>query len=209
MPYVVTLTDYRPSPRYDSLPWTQARIEEGATATGTFTALETINLSPVDSDPSNPAWRNFTTQLGTAPDLWYRIVFLDATGDLGLPTFPVQNSSTGRPIYATTTELARLVRVDENQRHSSLRRVLESAATEIDSEIGATDIEGTTLPYGAPPAIVTEVNLERAVEHWAQMQAPWGIVGLGSETGPMYTAKDSWDRHALKLMPLKGSWGLA
>src|SRR6476646_10994576 len=120
MPYVVTLTDYRPSPRYDALPWTQARIEEGLTATGTFAALETINLSPVDADPSNPAWRNFTTQLGTAPDLWYRVVFLDATGDLGLPTFPVQNSSTGRPIYATTTELARLLRVTENDRHASL-----------------------------------------------------------------------------------------
>jgi len=87
--------------------------------------------------------------------------------------------------------------------------VLESAATEIDSEIGVTDINGTTLPYGAPPSIVSEVNLERAVEHWAQMQAPWGIVGLGSETGPMYTSQDSWNRHANKLSPLKGSWGLA
>ena len=38
------------------------------------------------------------------------------------------------------------------------------------------------------------------------MQAPCGIVGLGDD-GATYTAKDSWDRHALKLMPLKGSWG--
>lgn len=209
MPYVVTLTDYRPSPRYDSLPWTQVRIEEGTASTGTFVALETQNLSPVDSDPSNPAWRNFTTQLGTAPDLWYRVVFLDATGDLGLPTFPVQNSSVSRAIYATTTELARLLRVTENDRHPSLRRVLEAAAQEIDDEIGPADIDGNALPYGAPPAIVAEVNLERAVEHWKQMQAPWGIVGLGGDLGAMYSAKDSWERHALKLASLKGSWGLA
>jgi hypothetical protein len=208
VPYVVTLEDYRPSPRFDSLPWTQARIEEGTTSTGPWTALETINLSPVDSDPSNPAYRNFTTQLGTAPDLWYRVVFLDATGDLGLPTFGVQNSSVSRPIYATPTELARLLRVNETQRHASLRRVLEAAAIEIDSEIGALDITGTALPYGNPPALVSEVNLERAVEHWQQSQSPFGIIGLGDGVS-LYTARDSWDRHALKLSPLKGSWGIA
>lgn len=208
MPYVVSLEDFRPSPRYDSLPWTQARIEEGTTSAGPWTVLETIAISPVDADPSNPAFRNFTTQLGTAPDLWYRVVFLDATGDLGLPTFPVQNSSTGRPIYATTSELATILRVKESERHASLRRVLESAAIEIDSEIGTADINGTALPYGAPPAIVSEVNLERAVEHWKQMQSPYGVVGFGDDVA-MYIARDTWDRHALKLSPLKGSWGLA
>jgi hypothetical protein len=208
MPYVVSLEDYRPSPRYDSLPWTQARIEEGTASVGPWVALETITLTPVDSDPSNPAYRNFTTQLGTAPDLWYRVVFLDATGDLGLPTFPVQNSSVTRPIYATVTELARLLRVNEPQRHPSLRRVLESAAYEIDSEIGTADINGDSTPYFNPPALVSEVNLERAVEHWKQGQSPYGVVGFGDD-GAMYIARDTWDRHALKLAPLKGSWGLA
>ena len=86
--------------------------------------------------------------------------------------------------------------------------MLEAAATEIDSEIGTADIAGTALPYGAPPAIVSEVNLERAVEHWQQMQSPFGIIGLGDE-GAAYTARDSWDRHAHKLSPLKAGWGIA
>jgi hypothetical protein len=211
MPYVVTLEDFRPSPRYDSLPWTQARIEEGTTSEGPWTILETKNLSPVDADPANPAYRNFTTELGTAPDLWYRVVFLDVTGDLGLPTFAVQNSETGRPIYATTTELALLLRVNENQRHAALRRVLEMASTEIDSEIGTADVNGVSTPYGAPPALVTGVCIDRAVEHWKQMQAPFGLLNLGdlADQVTQRTARDSWDRHAYKLAPLKGEWGIA
>jgi hypothetical protein len=78
MTVVVSLEDYRPSPRYDGEPWTDARIEEAAASTGPWTTLETIALAPVDADPMNPAYRDFTTQLGTADGLWYRIVFLDA-----------------------------------------------------------------------------------------------------------------------------------
>lgn len=208
MTVVVSLEDYRPSPRYDGNAWTQARIEEGTASVGPWTTLETKNLSPVDSDPSNPAYRSFTTELGTDVDLWYRIVFLDATGDVGLPTTPVQNTSAVRPVYATVSELARLLRVSASDRHAALLRVLESAATEIDSEIGTADINGNSLPYGAPPAIVSEVNLERAVEHWQQMQSPFGIIGLG-DLQTAYTARDSWDRHAHKLAPLKAGWGIA
>ena len=83
-------------------------------------------------------------------------------------------------------------------------RVLKAAAHEIDSEIGTADITGTVLPYSNPPDIAREVNIERAVEHWQQMQSPFGIIGLG-DMGATYTARDSWDRHAHKLSPLKGS----
>ncbi len=208
MPYVVTLEDYRPSPRFDSLPWTQARIEEGTTSSGPWTTLETIAISPVDADPANPAYRNFTTQLGTAPDLWYRVVFLDATGDLGLPTYAVQNSTSGRPIYATTTELARRLSVSETVEHATLRSCLEAAAQEIDSEIGTADINGLEIPYGNPPALAHQVNLDRAVEHWTQMKNSFGLLEVG-DIGAVYTARDSWDRHAHKLAPLKGKWAMA
>ena len=209
MSIVVSLEDYRPSPRYDALPWTQARIQEGTASVGPWNTLETQNLSPVDSDPANPAYRSFTTQLGTADAQWYRIVFLDATGDLGLPTFPVQNVADDRPVYASVSELALLLRVNETTRHNSLMRVLKSAADEIDSEIGTTDINGDTTPYSNPPAVVREVNLERAVEHWQQGQSPFGLIALGESGLTAYTARDSWDRHAHKLALLKASWGLA
>ena len=208
MTVVVTFVDYRPSPRYDGNPWTEVNIEEGTSSAGPWTALETIAISPVDTDPENPAYRNFTTELGTAVDLWYRLTFVDADGDTGLPTYPVQNASAARPVYATVEELAQILKVRSADRHAALLRVLEAAATEIDSEIGTADITGTALPYGSPPAIVSEVSLERAVEHWQQMQSPFGIIGLG-DLGAQYTARDSWDRHAHKLSPLKAGWGLA
>jgi hypothetical protein len=208
MTVVVSLEDFRPSPRYDSEPWTDAQIYEAPESTGPWTLLETIPILPVDADPMNPAYRNFTTDLGTADELWYQIVFVDADMSTGLPTFPIQNVEDDRPVYASVSELARLLRVSATDRHNSLMRVLKAAADEIDSEIGTATIGGVATPFSNPPAIAREVNLERAVEHWSQMQAPFGIVGLG-DVGATYTARDTWDRHAHKLAPLKGSWGLA
>jgi hypothetical protein len=208
MTVVVSLEDYRPSPRYDSLPWTDVQIQEAPAATGPWVTLETQALSPVDSDPANPAYRNFTTALGTAAEQWYRVVFLDAAVATGLPTFPIQNVEDDRPVYASVSELAQLLRVSASDRHNSLMRVLKAAADEIDSEVGTADINGNVTPYSNPPAIAREVNLERAVEHWKQMQAPFGIVGLG-DAESVYTARDSWDRHAHKLALLKGQWGIA
>jgi hypothetical protein len=185
------------------------QIEEADASDGPWTLIDTLAITPVDADPSLPAYRNFTTQLASDdPDLWYRLTFFDADGDFALPTFPVQNTEEDRPIYASVSELATVLKVRAADRSSALRRVLEAAAIEIDSEIGTADINGTELPYGSPPAIVSEVNLERAVEHWQQMQSPFGIIGLG-DLGATYTARDSWDRHGHKLAPLKGSWGIA
>lgn len=210
MSQVVSLEDVRPSPRYDGEPWTQARFEEGTASTGPWTTLETIALSPVDSDPANPAYRSFTTDLASDTEgLWYRIVFLDAGGDTGLPTFPIQNVADSRPVYASVAELATLAKVSATSRHNDLMRALKAAALEIDSEIGTADINGVALPYSNPPELVREVNLERAREHWQQQQSPFGIIGLGDDGTTAYTARDSWDRHAHKLAPLKGSWGIA
>lgn len=205
---VITFENYRPVPRYDSLPWTQARIEEAATATGTFTAIETIALSPVDADPENPATRDFTTEEATdTPGLWYRIVFVDANGDESLPTAPVQNGPAGSS-YATVDELARILKIRQPtaDQEVAMQRVLLAAAGEIDAEVGSDDeLTGWQL------ALATEVNLERAVEHWRQQEAPFGLLGLGTEFGggAERTARDSWERHAHKLAPLKASWGFA
>lgn len=208
MTQVVSFDDYRPSPRYDSLPWTEARIEEGTASVGPWALIETITLTPTDADPANPATRSFTTQLASDGELWYRIVFADADGDIGQPTYPVQNTLNPRPVYASVSELAGILRVNVSQRHASLLRALEAAALEIDSEIGTADIYGNALPYSNPPAVVSAVNLDRAVEHWKQVQSPFGLVGLGDDVA-VYTARDSWDRHAHKLAVLKGSWGIA
>ena len=208
MTVVVSLQDYRPSPRYDGEPWTDAQIYEGTASDGVFTLLETIPILPVDSDPENPAYRNFTTDLGTADELWYQIVFVDADMSTGQPTTPIQNVADDRPVYASVSELAQLLRVNSTQRHNALMRVLKSAADEIDHEIGTVDIGSVSLPYSNPPAIARQVNLERAVEHWRQEQSPIRDRRIG-DAGSAYTARDTWDRHAHKLAVLKGSWGIA
>ena len=164
--------------------------------------IDTIAISPVDADPANPAARSFTTEhASAATDLWYRIIFKDATGDDTLPTIPIQNGVV-RPPYATAEELATLLKVNVATRRAALQRVLDAAAYEIDQELDL------VTPLATVPALVAEVNLERAVEHWQQGQSPFGILGLGGDV-PMRASQDSWARHANKLAPLKRQWGLA
>lgn len=208
MAEVITFRDYTPPARYDNLPWVRVRIEESATETGTYIALETLNLSPIDADPSKPAARSFTTERGTALDYWYRVVFIDGTGDTSQPTTPIQNVTGGVTpdvlAYATTTELARILRLRQPTpaQEVAMQRVLDTAALEIDRELGR------ITPFSPAPALVVEVNLERAVEHWQQQESPFGVIGLG-ESAPTVTASDSWNRHANKLAPLKETWGFA
>ena len=118
--------------------------------------------------------------------------------------------------YADSDELARIlkIRTPTADQQDALDRVLDTAAGEIDAEIGfSLDDDGLqTAPLeGWQFALVAEVNLERAVEHWRQQEAPFGLMGLGVEFGggAERTARDSWDRHANKLAPLKQTWGVA
>jgi hypothetical protein len=209
MAQVITFENYRPTPRYDAIPWTSVRVYEAATADAEdvdWTLIDTITLSPVDADPSDPAARDITTELASDTDeLWYRLVFVDATGDTLAPTVPVQNV-TSPAAYATVDELARILslRAPTVEQIEAMERVLLVAAGEIDAEVGVTG--GLS---GWQVALAAEVNLERAVEHWQQMQSPFGILGLGGEVPATHVGRDSWDRHAHKLAPLKESWGVA
>lgn len=91
MSYVVSFIDYVPTPRFDAHPWTQVKIEEAPTQDGPWSVLETQNLPSPDTDPAHPIARSFTTELATLPEGWYRVTFLDSTGDFREPTTPVQN----------------------------------------------------------------------------------------------------------------------
>jgi hypothetical protein len=208
MATVVSFQDYTPVERFDSIPWTSVSIEESDEVDGDYTVIDTIALVP-DPDPANPAPRDFTTILGTGEDLWYRVRFYDANGDHSEYTDPIQNVSEDLEAtpYAGTAELARVLklRAPTADQLAAMERVLETAAYEIDAEIGRTGAFGT--PY---PPMVVQVNLERAVEHWSQQESAFGIIGLGGAEGfTVRAARDTWDRHAHKLAPLKDSWGIA
>ncbi len=208
MAEVVTFMHYLPPARFDAIPWTEVRVEESDTEEGTYVEIDAITLSPVDADPSDPAYRDFTTELGTAAEYWYRIRFADATGDTSQATNPIQNlAAVTVPdvvAYGTVDELARILklRAPTAAQELAMTRVLEAAALEIDSEIGL------DAPYADPPQLVIEVNLERAVEHWAQQEMSFGIIGLG-DAGAIRTSTNTWDRHAAKLAPLKQRWGIS
>jgi hypothetical protein len=206
MSVVVTFVRFLPPARFDAVPWTEARIEESDAEDGTFAQIDAIALSPVDVDPSDPGFRSFTTDLGTDDELWYRVVFADGAGDTAAATVPIQNVA-GETItveaYATAAELATILQVNATSNADALERVLIAAAGEIDMETGRSDLTGWELQLAA------QVNLARAEELWKQMKAPWGVIGAESEFGATRIARDTFERHALSLAPLKREWGIA
>lgn len=111
--------------------------------------------------------------------------------------------------YVDVDELARVLRLRDptGAQGTAMQRVLDTAAYEIDVEVFGTAEFGTAQYVPPYPALVVEVNLERAVEHWQQQDSPFGVIGI-SESTPIMSAKDSFDRHAHKLAPLKESWGI-
>lgn len=114
MAQVITFEDFRPPPRYDATPWTNVRIEESsdydsaAPDDATWATIDTVALSPADSDPADPASRDVTTEnADDAAGLWYRLTFVDGSGDEALPAAPLQNLVDPlTAAVATTDELA-------------------------------------------------------------------------------------------------------
>ena len=206
MSVVVSFERFLPPARYDLLPWTEARIEEAAEEDGTYAQIDTHTLTPVDPDPADPAYRSFTTELGTDEDLWYRVVFADANGDTSVATTPLQNTA-GTTLnveaYATVEELARIMTVNATANAEALNRCLVAAAGSMNSEMGRSDLSGWELELAA------QVNLALAQDLWEEMKVHWGMVGVGSEIGPTRVSRDTFERHAHRLAPLKRSWGIA
>ena len=85
MSVVVSFNGWYPPARYDDLPWTEVRIEEAATEDGSYSQIDVVALDPLDTDPTDPQSRSFTTEEGTAAYLWYRLVWADADGDTSVP----------------------------------------------------------------------------------------------------------------------------
>lgn len=87
---VVTFLGYQPLVREDGMPWTKAKIYESDNPTAGFILIETKTFADPDVDPANPKIRNFTTELATLEQGWYKVIFEDATGDTS-PTAPIHN----------------------------------------------------------------------------------------------------------------------
>jgi hypothetical protein len=93
--YVVTFSDYEPTPRFDDVPWTTLRIEESVGFDGPWTEIDTVILQPTDPDPEHPMSRSFTTDSATLQNGWYRVSFIDDLGNV-LYTDPIFNRAGSR-----------------------------------------------------------------------------------------------------------------
>lgn len=162
MSQVITFTSYRPTPRYDGRPWTEAHVEEAPTALGPWTEIDAIELDPVDADPTAPATRNFTTEAASdTAGLWYRVIFYDALGDSSQPTDPVQN---GNPTssYVTVDEVKASLDVGASSAlDSEIERWSRAASRAIDGICGRrfwADTELNERRYTARTRSLIQIN---------------------------------------------------
>jgi hypothetical protein len=107
--FVVNLVEYVPPARSDGRPFTEARIEEAATAAGEWAVIEHVTLEPLDSDPLHPEARTLTTAKAQIATGFYRVVWLDKESAETQPTTPVQMLVEGgtRPAVADVAALIR------------------------------------------------------------------------------------------------------
>lgn len=102
MTYLRTFTDFAPPERQDGVSFNKVRIRENAVATfSTSTLIDTYNFPTLDTDPSNPALRSFSTTMATiAQDGFYWLVWEDASGTQYISD-PVQIGASSLSIIET------------------------------------------------------------------------------------------------------------
>lgn len=148
---VVSFTDYVPAPRYDGTPWSQIRVEEAALSDGPWDLIDTIAILPLDTDPSEPLPRSFSTRNATLEQGWYRITFVDVNGAT-VQADPVHNAPTAEATWLPSVRdvaLKILSRTkdtygnevgtftgDTRPRESDAIDIIQKAALDVADEIG-------------------------------------------------------------------------
>ena len=111
MAFTRSFENFKPPRRFDSVPFETVEVRESATENGTYATIETIALSPVDTDPATPASRNFTTDEAVEAVGWYVIRWVDGGGAFS-DSVPVRFGATGANDFASVEDVAtRLGRV--------------------------------------------------------------------------------------------------
>lgn len=108
--------------------------------------------------------------------------------------------------YATVDDLAAALRVQVTVKNSDLlQSCLDAAASEIDHALDRLELDPLPDP---PPALAVRVNVDRGVEWFKASDAVFGGVGF-AETGILRVPADSFNRHAVTLIPLTRQYGIA
>jgi hypothetical protein len=216
---IVSFADYTPPARFDSIPWTEVRIEENDNAvladTVNWTQIDALDLATdttpagLDPDPAAPEARSFTTSLASStPELWYRVIFADGSANVSLPSLAIQNIEVVDP-YATTDEFFRIIKKTNpsTEQVAAAQRDLATATLEINAEI---DFSSSHDPLGPDElALVNGVCLDRAADLWRHRESAPGILGVVDEGVPTTPGRYSFARYISRLSPLKDQWGIA
>jgi hypothetical protein len=209
MSEIVSFQNYLPAARYDSVPWTQALIEEADTSTGTWATIDTITFDVPDPDPADPQERSFTTPNGTAPDLWYRVTFLDDFDGTSMPTTAFQNTGVASQPYATTDDLFRVlkVRTPTDDQTVAAQGDLDTATLEINAELDWADDH--TPATSDQLDLMKNVCINRAADLWRHRESIPGVLGGLDDVMPTAPGRYSFARYVAMLSPLKDQWGVS
>jgi hypothetical protein len=188
MGYIISLQDYAPPARSDDRPFTKARIEEAAEATGIWAAIDTLTLPAehAGSDPEHPEVRELTTRNGTRIEGWYRVVWIDGENNESTPTAPVQNLSElaggVRPTIASVAALLRArTKITGGKEQGTFTESTRPTANEVDNLIDealdevlgkiAVPKEGTPLEGRARGAIALYAAILIELSYWPEAVA--------------------------------------
>jgi hypothetical protein len=149
---VVTFVDYLPPPRYDNVAWTKAMIEEAPTIDGPWTQIDLVTFVAPDADPAHPDPRSFTTHSAQLIDGWYRVTFIDASGNDSAPTFPLRfTEDTSLPYLPALSDVGSIMRArtrdstgaekgtftsDTRPTGSEMTTIIRNAGRDVELKIG-------------------------------------------------------------------------
>lgn len=108
--------------------------------------------------------------------------------------------------YGTLDEFTRRLGLTSPSPAASAQaqQALDAAALEIDWFLGWRS--GAPLLSAQEQALVEGVNYDRAAEHWRN--PAYGALNQAADLAPVMTARNSWYRHGVKLLPLKAEFGV-
>ena len=88
-----------------------------------------------------------------------------------------------------------------------MQRDIDVAAREIDWDMSWDPTTNPVPATGTPEyELLTDVNLDRAVELWAAHSRPYGATAAGPDVVPLVSPRDTWYRHHLRLNPLRKNY---
>jgi hypothetical protein len=169
---VVSLTDYRPAPRYDGKPWIGVLVEGSAASNGPWTQLANVSFQDPDSDPANPAERSFTIVVDDPAIQWLHVIFIDDAGQQDitdpLSTVPVAGE------LATASEVGVMLGRDLSEAEIGQADMMIGIATA--NILAAVDKDGDWLPTAAQQTFLNGLCVQLTCRAMANPQ------GLASQS---------------------------